>query len=103
MPKTPEQKLMELEQKVRLLEKQNKFLEHQANNGIIKQEFRLMDYILDIDTMKQLVRESIKTYNSKRPHLSCQMLTPEQMHKQSVINIKAYKNINRSWLTTTPV
>ncbi len=33
MPKSPEQKLMELEQQVRLLEKQNKFLEKQAEQS----------------------------------------------------------------------
>jgi transposase-like protein len=33
MPKTPEQKLMELEQKVRLLEKQKKHLEHQVERA----------------------------------------------------------------------
>jgi len=33
MPKTPEQKLMELEQKVRLLEKQKKQLEHQVERS----------------------------------------------------------------------
>ena len=33
MPKTPEQKLMELEQKVRLLEKQKKQLEHQLEQS----------------------------------------------------------------------
>lgn len=31
MPKTPEQKILELEAKVKLLEKQKAFLEHQAN------------------------------------------------------------------------
>lgn len=33
MPKSPEQKLMELEQKVRLLEKQKKQLEHQVERS----------------------------------------------------------------------
>ena len=33
MPKTPEQRLMELEQKVRLLEKQKKQLEHQVERS----------------------------------------------------------------------
>ena len=31
MPKSPEQKILELEQKVRLLEKQKAFLEHQID------------------------------------------------------------------------
>lgn len=33
MPKTPEQKLLELEQKVKLLEKQKAFLEHQVEQA----------------------------------------------------------------------
>jgi transposase-like protein len=33
MPKSPEQKLMELEQRVKLLEKQKKFLEHQLEQA----------------------------------------------------------------------
>jgi len=33
MPKSPEQKVLELEQKVKLLEKQKKFLEHQVERA----------------------------------------------------------------------
>jgi len=46
MPKTPEQKLMELEQKVRLLEKQKKFLEHQAEQS--EKKAILFDMMIDI-------------------------------------------------------
>ena len=60
-------------------------------NGIIKHEFLLNDYNLDLNTMRQLIAESINIYNEKRPHLSCQMLTPNQMHKQNEIKIKTYK------------
>jgi transposase InsO family protein len=64
-------------------------------NGILKQEFNLEEYSVKLPVMKELVRDSIKVYNTKRPHLSCQMKTPEQMHKQSSIKIKTYKKQNR--------
>ena len=60
-------------------------------NGILKQEFMLEDYQIRLPVMKQLVKNSIEIYNTKRPHWSCQMLTPEQMHKQQTVKIKSYK------------
>ncbi|AEV31851.1 hypothetical protein Oweho_0838 [Owenweeksia hongkongensis DSM 17368] len=46
MPKTPEQKLMELEQKVRLLEKQKKQLEHQIERA--DKKAIIFDMMIDI-------------------------------------------------------
>lgn len=63
-------------------------------NGILKQEFLLDTQKLDLITMQKLVKQSIIIYNTKRPHLSCNMLTPEQMHKQDKIKIKTYKKKN---------
>ena len=60
-------------------------------NGILKQEFILGIKVRDLELMKYLVKESIKIYNTERPHLSCKMQTPEFMHKQSDIVIKTYK------------
>jgi len=37
----------------------------------------------------------IQIYNQQRPHLSCYMRTPEQMHSQSQTRIKTYKKTNR--------
>lgn len=65
-------------------------------NGILKQEFMLEDYKVELPVMKQLVKNSIEIYNTKRPHWSCQMLTPDQMHKQQTIKIKTYKKTNRT-------
>jgi len=45
--------------------------------------------------MKKLVKDSIKVYNTKKPHLSCQMKTTEQMHKQKSVKIQTYKKSNR--------
>jgi len=60
-------------------------------NGILKQEFMLENYLLKLPLMRQLVKNSIEIYNARRPHWSCQMLTPDQMHKQQTIKIKSYK------------
>lgn len=60
-------------------------------NGILKQEFNLEQYDVRLPVMQALVKNSVEIYNTKRPHLSCQMKTPEQMHNQSSIKIKTYK------------
>ena len=60
-------------------------------NGILKQEFILGIKVKDLELMKCLVKESIKIYNSDRPHLSCQMHTPEYMHGQCEVEIKTYR------------
>ena len=60
-------------------------------NGILKQEFIRGIKVQDLELMKCLVKESIKIYNNDRPHLSCQMHTPEYMHGQSEVEIKTYR------------
>jgi len=57
----------------------------------LKSEF--LDYYgykLPIKLMKKVVDENIKVYNQDRPHLSCYMKTPNQMH----IKIRTYKSKN---------
>jgi len=60
-------------------------------NGILKHEFQLERYNLKLPVMKQLVGNSIQIYNTMRPHWSCYMKTPDQMHLQSDIKIRIYK------------
>ena len=60
-------------------------------NGILKQEFMLEEYELGLPVMKEIVKESIDIYNNERPHLSCHMNTPSQMHKQRKLKVKSYK------------
>ena len=60
-------------------------------NGILKDEFQLEQYDVDTETMKKLVKDSVNIYNTKRPHFSCYMLTPEQMHCQKTVKIRTYK------------
>jgi hypothetical protein len=44
-----------------------------------------------LDIMRKIVKEAIEVYNNKRPHYSNQMLTPNQMHSQSELQIRTYK------------
>jgi len=64
-------------------------------NGILKQEFMLEYNRVKLPVMQELVKNSIEIYNTKRPHWSCEMLTPEQMHKQETVKIKSYKRTDR--------
>lgn len=50
-------------------------------NGILKEEF-LFPLADNINQLKAMVKQSIDIYNSKRPHLSLDMQTPNQVHKQ---------------------
>lgn len=60
-------------------------------NGILKQEFLLEQYQVKLPVMKELIKDSVRKYNCLRPHWSCYMMTPVQMHKQRTIKIKSYK------------
>lgn len=61
-------------------------------NGILKQEFAIAAYTTDLVTKKLMVRDAINLYNSVRPHLSNNMLTPNKMHKQRELKRKQYKS-----------
>ena len=49
-------------------------------NGILKSELGLEDIFNSIKEAKAKVNKAIETYNTKRLHLSCEMLTPNQAH-----------------------
>ncbi len=61
-------------------------------NGILKQEFIGENRNLKLETMKELVKNSIAIYNNIRPHFSCFMRTPKYMHLQNEIKIRTYKS-----------
>lgn len=63
-------------------------------NGILKDEFGLDDILPDIKQAKKQTDQAILLYNSKRPHLSCNMLTPNQMHNQTKLKIKTWAKKN---------
>lgn len=49
-------------------------------NGILKTEF-LLNKPYDLKQAKQMVKESIRIYNQKRPHLSLEYKTPDAVHQ----------------------
>ena len=62
--------------------------------GIIKTEFNLNLTQLGFQTTYQKVKNAIDNYNSIRPHLSCNYLTPNQAHLETKPMIKRWKNYN---------
>lgn len=60
-------------------------------NGILKQEFFLGDMPGSLNENKRMVAKNIEIYNRSRPHLSCGMLTPIQMHQQDERTVKTWR------------
>lgn len=57
-------------------------------NGILKEEY--LNQYQSLTTLQ--LKKSIEKYNKKRPHLSCNMLTPEMAHLTSGRLKKRWKN-----------
>jgi transposase InsO family protein len=49
-------------------------------NGILKQEFLLDETFQNMSMAQRAVKEAIETYNTRRPHWSLNLSTPEQIH-----------------------
>jgi putative transposase len=60
-------------------------------NGILKDEFGLDEKMDGLREANLHAAQVIHTYNTLRPHLSCQMLTPKQMHKQNIVAVRTWK------------
>jgi putative transposase len=58
-------------------------------NGILKTEF-LLNTPKDIEQARQMVKESIDIYNSKRPHTSLKYKTPDAVHQAFLYNENAF-------------
>lgn len=52
-------------------------------NGILKAEFRLSDHFNGLAQAQQAVDKAIEMYNTRRPHASCDYLTPAKAHDYS--------------------
>jgi putative transposase len=64
-------------------------------NGIIKNEFNLSSTQYGFDNTLEKVKKAIEKYNEKRPHLSCNYLTPNEAHLQSTPMTRRWKNYNQ--------
>lgn len=60
-------------------------------NGILKDEFALDSIFSDRSQLVKQLDQSIIAYNTLRPHLSNNMLTPVAMHQQTSIQPKTYR------------
>lgn len=61
-------------------------------NGILKQEYGLDETASDERSLRKQLRQAIISYNTQRPHLSCWLLTPAQMHQQKDLAVKEWDN-----------
>ena len=76
-------------------------------NGVLKQEWIHNEQYQNFEQAKVRITEIIEIYNSKRPHLSCDMLTPQDAHNHSGKMNKHWKNYKQNYkqneLTTIEV
>lgn len=49
-------------------------------NGILKDEFDIGEGFINLQQASKEIKYAIETYNTFRPHFSCQKLTPQQAH-----------------------
>jgi len=61
-------------------------------NGIIKDEYLLTQKIKDYSNLVKATDQAVYRYNQLRPHLSCNMLTPNQAHHKKGVLQRKWKN-----------
>lgn len=71
-------------------------------NGILKDEFMLESFNVELRELSQIVRQSVDVYNNIRPHFSCQLLTPSRMHAQREIVKPKYTKRKSGVSSLTP-
>jgi transposase InsO family protein len=59
-------------------------------NGILKYEFLLVDGFTDEYVASKTITQSVNIYNYERPHLSWNMMTPEQAHKTNGLALRKW-------------
>lgn len=60
-------------------------------NGILKDEFCIGDGFSSHRQAEKVIEDSIAIYNNLRPHQSCRLLTPNQMHGQRKVKMLKWK------------
>ncbi len=71
-------------------------------NGILKTEFNLNRIFKSHDEAKLTVAKSIEAYNTKRPHMSIDFLTPDEAHAFEGELQKRWKNYRAKKFTANP-
>jgi putative transposase len=65
-------------------------------NGIMKQEYLEHHMPNNKDEVMALLVTSVNTYNKLRPHMSCNMLTPETVHQNNIAVQRNWKSYYKS-------
>jgi putative transposase len=60
-------------------------------NGILKTEFDVGGVFPSADMAKREIKTAIQIYNYERPHMSCQMMTPWEAHRNGKYELKKWK------------
>jgi transposase InsO family protein len=60
-------------------------------NGILKEEFYLSETFSDHEEAAKHIEQSVRIYNSQRPHLSCGMMTPEEAHRANTLHPRTWR------------
>jgi putative transposase len=61
-------------------------------NGIIKEEFLNHYSPKNQAEIMELLQQSVSTYNTQRPHMSCSMLTPDNVHQNNLAVRRTWQN-----------
>jgi putative transposase len=68
-------------------------------NGILKDEFYCDEKFESYEQAKRYVDQAIMIYNTQRPHTSCSMLTPVEMHRQDKLRVKKWNKKTSLYVT----
>lgn len=60
-------------------------------NRTLKYEFGLKEVLKNTTLAKKMVKHSVMVYNERRMHLSLNMLTPSQVHRNPTLEYKIYR------------
>ena len=63
-------------------------------NGILKDEFEIGEGFVNEAQAKREIKNAIKVYNSKRPHMSCDYSTPNLAHIQQRHKLKSWSRLS---------
>jgi putative transposase len=61
-------------------------------NGIIKEEFLNHYSLKNQSEVMNALNQSVAVYNTLRPHMSCAMLTPDDVHQNNLPILRTWKN-----------
>ena len=65
-------------------------------NGILKNELLVQDSFQNLKQARQAIHAAIEIYNHQRPHLSCQLKTPQEAHHGQGVLKKLWRQRKRS-------